>query len=136
MNSLNEDMMREVAYFMNMRSFAAMSIVNRAWNAALSDRRVRVRVRVRNLAAAPPVDILSSETMEHWYHLAEIGREARLIETRLRQGKGYVFRLFTQEWTVPDAWRALDEKFDRFRVGADSWARAFYPLHIHGYKHL
>ena len=137
MNSLNEDMMREVAYFMNMRSFAAMSMVNRAWNAALSDRRVRARVRLCNFARAEASPVMPpSRNMENWHHLKEIGREVRFIHACLKHGKCYVSRLFTQKCAVRKAWYALDTVLRDFRSGAATWACVLYPIHFRKYEHL
>ena len=133
MNLLNLDMMREVAYFMNMRSLAAMSIVNRAWNAVLSDRRARIRIRVRNLVGASPA--YTGESMENWYHLTEIGREVRLIRACLGNGRCYAGCLFMQRCAVWEALWALDNAFHQFCVDMDTWARALYPR-APEYEHL
>ena len=128
MDTINVDMMREIAYWLNMRSLAAMSIVDRAWHTVLSDRRVLLSTRRRCLDVplglhvsryAP--DIRMDANMEHWYHLVAIGREVRLICDALPDGHNVLVRLCVPTTRVRKAWNAMELALAELRARMDAW---------------
>ena len=141
MNSLNTDVRRAIAYFLDMRSLAAMSLVDHAWYESLSDRRVRNRTRVRCIEEGLPALVwldprYTAGDTEHWYHLVAIGHEVRLVKQSLMNGYCYLSRLFTKANPVFKAWKALESKFETVRCDFDSWACNLYPMHVPKYAKL
>ncbi len=120
MDTLDAPMMCAVAYWLDMCSLAAMSIVDCAWNALLSDCRVRNATRMRCLRYELPSFRAHAceslvERREHWFHLAAIAREFRLHDRCLRRGYEYLQALFGRESDTTAAWRALDTVFQQLR---------------------
>ena len=141
MNSLIADMRRAIAYFLDMRSLAAMSLVDHTWYMLLSDRRVRNRTRVRCMEEGLPTSVnfyrgAYAPDTEHWYHLVAIGHEVRLAEKSLTAGYYYVLRVFTKAAPVFKAWKALGKKFETVRGDFDSCACVLYPKRIPEYAKL